>query len=143
MNEKKRTKFSIATSPIRCSGMHETYTLTLDQEGREEIVARGLTLRRALIVALEHGGRCKAALAAGLDVGEFCCFTIGRCPTGGTSFERILDTLVLRSGDLGFDAERAMEAFGEILLDDTRIFWNGRIERDQEYASRSAGGDKE
>jgi hypothetical protein len=117
--------------------MRQNYTLFLVDGEREEVVASGISLVRAINVAVEHGGSGKAA-AVSRDVGAFRVFEIGRQASDEAEFESIASIALERSGDALLDTERATEALGRKLLNDTRIFWSGCIETDAAYARRHA-----
>lgn len=117
--------------------MRQNYTLFLVNGEREEVVASGISLVRAINVAVEHGGSGKAA-AVSRDVGTFRVFEIGRQASDEAEFESIVSIALERSGDAALDAERATEALGRKLLNDTRLFWSGCIETDAAYARRQA-----
>ena len=113
-----------------------TYTMFVGNgDGADEIVARGVTLPRALVVALEHGGRGRATIVHS-DVGPFRCFAIGRRPADGGSFECATYTVVQRSDSPGLDADQAMEVFEQVLLQHPHEFWNGRVVTDEDFACR-------
>jgi hypothetical protein len=115
-----------------------TYTMLVDDgAGADEIVARGVTLPRALVLALEHGGKGRATIIH-TDIGPFRCFAIGWRPGGGRDFECATYTLVRRSGSPGLDADRAMEVFEQVLLQHPHEFWNGRVVPDDDFARRRA-----
>ena len=113
-----------------------TYTMFVcGVAGTEEIVAQGVTLPRALVLALEHGGRGRATIVHS-DIGPLRYFAIGRRPAGGSEFEYAAYTVVERSDSHGSDADRAFDAFEKILLNDPHEFWSGRVVPDKEYARR-------
>lgn len=115
-----------------------TYTMIVDDgAGADKIVARGVTLPRALVLALEHGGRGRATIVHS-DIGPFRCFAIGRRPADGREFECATHTLVRRSDSPGLDADRAMEVFEQVLLRHPHEFWNGRVVPDDDSARRRA-----
>ncbi|MBX9645558.1 MAG: hypothetical protein K2X57_00710 [Xanthobacteraceae bacterium] len=117
--------------------MRQNYTLFLINGEREEVVASGISLVRAMNVAVEHGGPGKAD-AVSRDVGPLRVFEIGRRASDEAEFESIASIALERSGDAALDAERATEALGRKLLNDTRILWSGCIETDVAYARRHA-----
>jgi hypothetical protein len=51
----------------------KTYTMFLKRNGRNEVVARSVSIDRALVIAVEHGGRGKAAIVH-RNIGEFPLF---------------------------------------------------------------------
>jgi hypothetical protein len=113
-----------------------TYTMFIESgDGAGEIVARGVTLPRALVIALEHGGAGKAAVVYS-DIDHFRYFAIGRRPVDGGPFECATYTIVPRSGFPGFDADQAMEVFEQVLLQHPHEFWNGRVVADEDFARR-------
>jgi hypothetical protein len=63
----------------------KTYTMSLEPGG--EVVAQGVPLGRALVLALEHGGPFRAALVD-WDLGDVRRFDIGKRSDGpsGRSF---------------------------------------------------------
>ncbi|TKW75117.1 hypothetical protein [Bradyrhizobium sp. CCH5-F6] len=116
--------------------MQSRYTMFIENaDGREEVVARGVSLPGALVVALAHGGKGKPAIVYS-DLGSQRCFAIGRRPIAGGPFECATYTLVQRSDDAGRDADRAFEVFEQILLQHPHEFWNGRVVTDEEYRRR-------
>ncbi len=115
-----------------------TYTMLLDDgAGADEIVARGVTLPRALVLALEHGGRGRATIVHS-DIGAFRYFAIGRRPADGGSFECATYTVVPRSDNHGFDADQAFEVFEQVLLNHPDEIWDGRVVSDDDFARRRA-----
>lgn len=110
-----------------------TYTMSLGSYG--EVVAQGVTLRRALVLALEHGGESRAVLVE-RNFGSVRRFEIGR--RRGRTFTKILSVTVARSADPAVDAEHALKQFGMTLLENPRLFWRGRIEMDEDFARRIA-----
>lgn len=113
-----------------------TYTMFVENgDGADEIVAHGVPLPRALVLALEHGGRGRATIVHS-DVGPFRHFAIGRRPADGRSFECATYTVVRRSDSPGLDADRAMEVFERVLLNHPNEFWGGHVVPDDDYARR-------
>lgn len=110
-----------------------TYTMSVRSDG--EVVAQGVTLCRALVLALEHGGEFRAVLVE-RNFGSVRRFEIGR--RRGRIFRRVLSVTVPRSADPGADADRAMKQFGKTLLENPRLFWRGRIETDEDFVRRTA-----
>ncbi|MGY3585717.1 hypothetical protein ACVIGB_005227 [Bradyrhizobium sp. USDA 4341] len=102
-----------------------------------EVVAQGVTLCRALLTALEHGGS-RAAIVDSVS-GSLRLFDIGRRSVDGT-FQKVFSVTVPRTDDPGIDVARAIEAFEQALLRDTEMFWNGHIETDDAYARRRRDG---
>jgi hypothetical protein len=113
----------------------KTYTMSLEPGG--EVVAQGVPLGRALVLALEHGGPFRAALVD-WDLGDVRRFDIGKRLADGRTFRQVLSVTVPRTDDPGIDVGRAIEQFEKTLLDDTGVFWPGRIESDEEYVRRCA-----
>jgi hypothetical protein len=113
----------------------KTYTMFLEPGG--EVVAQGVPLGRALVLALEHGGPFRAALVD-YDLGDVRRFDIGKRLANEPTFQTVLSVTVPRTEDGGIDVGRAIEQFEKTLLENTGILWPGRIESDQEYARRSA-----
>ena len=108
----------------------KTYTMSLEPD--DQVVAQGVTLGRALILALEHGGPFRAALVD-CDLGSARRFDIGKRLSDGRTFTRVPHT-----SDPGIDVGRAIEQFEKALLENTGVFWPGRIESDEDYARRCA-----
>jgi hypothetical protein len=113
----------------------KTYTMTLERGG--EVVAQGVTLGRALIVSLEHGGSFRATLVD-RDFGSVRRFDIGKRLADRRTFRRVMSVTVPNTSDPGIDVGLAIEMFEKTLLEDTRLFWPGRIESDEQYARRCA-----
>ena len=112
----------------------KTYTMSLEPGG--EVVAQGVPLGRALVLALEHGGPVRAALVD-KDLGSVRRFDIGKRLADGRTFRRVMSVTVPHTSDPGIDVGLAIEKFEKTLLEDTSVFWPGRIESDEEYARRS------
>lgn len=113
-----------------------TYTMFIDRCGRPgEIVARGVTSSRALVIALEHGGAGRAELVH-KDVGRLRYFAIGRWLAEDGAFECARHVAMPRSDDLPLDTERAMEIFEQALLQHPHEFWDGRVVADAAFARR-------
>lgn len=106
-----------------------TYTIFCPTGNREEIIERDVPIERALVIAVEHRRAGKATVLHS-DEGEFRIFEIG-CRSGAGRFERILRIVIRRSDNPAVDADEAMALFGDILLNNPRAFWNGRIVRDK------------
>ena len=110
-----------------------TYTMSVGSDG--EVVAQGVTLCRALVLALEHGGEFRAVLVE-RNFGSVRRFEIGR--RRGRTFSKIMYVTVARSADPAVDADHALRQFGKALLENPRLFWRGRIETDEDFARRTA-----
>ncbi|ACE99587.1 hypothetical protein IP86_17095 [Rhodopseudomonas sp. AAP120] len=117
--------------------MKKTYTLFLQTGPREEVLARGVTLMHALVLALEHGDKGKATVIYG-EEGRFRFFAIGRRSAEEGTFESVLSVAVPRSGKPAADSNRAMRMIGKKLLREPRAFWDGYIESDEDYERRHA-----
>lgn len=114
-----------------------TYTMFVgDGPGAEEIVARGVTLPRALVLALEHGGAGRATIYS--DIGSLRYVAIGRRPADGGSFECATFTVLRRSDSHGSDADRAFEVFEQVLLNHPNEIWGGRVVPVQDVCRRWA-----
>lgn len=113
----------------------KTYTMSLEPGG--EVVAAGVPLGRALVLALEHGGPFRAAIVD-RDLGSARRFDIGKRLADGRTFRVVLSVTVPRTDVGGIGVGRAIDQFEKTLLEDTVVFWPGRIETDEEYARRSA-----
>jgi hypothetical protein len=113
-----------------------TYTMFVrNDDGADEIIACGVTLPRALVIALEHGGAGKAAVVYS-DLGPLRYFAIGRRRADGSNFECATYTIVSRSGHPHLDARRASEVFEQVLLQHPYEFWGGLVMSDEDYARR-------
>jgi hypothetical protein len=113
----------------------KTYTMSLEPSG--EVVAQGVPLGRALVLALEHGGQFRAALVDH-DLGDVRRFDIGKRLANGRTFQTVHSVTVPHTDDPGIDVGRAIEQFEKTLLANTGILWPGRIESDEEYARQCA-----
>jgi hypothetical protein len=83
-----------------------TYTMFIENgDGAAAVVARGVPLTRALVLALEYGGKGKAAIVHS-DMGPLRYFAIGRRPAGGGDFECATYTVVRRSGSPSQNQQR-------------------------------------
>ncbi|MGY3585715.1 hypothetical protein ACVIGB_005229 [Bradyrhizobium sp. USDA 4341] len=117
-----------------------TYTMTVANDaGEEEVVARGVALSQALTIAIEHDCAGKA-MVIGQNVGRGRCFSIGRRLLGDGGFECLRFVFVPSPPFSELDEERAMRIFERKLLDNTGVFWRGRVETDAEYARRRSYG---
>jgi hypothetical protein len=114
-----------------------TYTMFIENAAgaADEVVARGVSLPHALVLALQYGGRGRATIVHS-DIGPFRHFAIGRRPADGRSFECATYTVVQRSDSAALDADRAMEVFEQVLLQHPHKFWNGRVMTDDDFARR-------
>lgn len=110
-----------------------TYTMVAENGGTDEIVARGVTLPRALVLALEYGRRGRATIVHS-DIGPFRYFAIGRRLADGNSFVCATFTIVQRSDNPGLDADHAMETFEQVLLRQPYEIWKGRVVADEDFA---------
>jgi hypothetical protein len=114
-----------------------TYTLSINRDGgTKEVVARNVTAARALLIALEHGGAGRVTTVA--NVGYFHIrWELLRCPPNAGP-ERIMTTVTVRTSDYIADFQDAVAEFEKVFLDDTRAFWAGELEPDDEHARRRA-----
>jgi hypothetical protein len=113
-----------------------TYTMFIKNgDGADEIVAQEGALPRALVLALEHGGRGRATIVHS-DIGPFRHFAIGRRPADGSSFECATYTLMRSSDSPGLDADRALEVFEQVLLQHPCELWKRRVVNDEDFARR-------
>lgn len=115
-----------------------TYTMFIENAtgpADDEVVARGVSLPRALVLALEYGGKGKPAVVYS-DVGPLRYFAIGRRPADGGAFQCATCTVLQRSEHPGLDADRAFEVFEQVLLQHPHEFWKGRVMTDQAFAQR-------
>lgn len=118
--------------------MTTTYTMFIENafgNAADAVVARGVTLSRAIVLALEYGDRGKAALVYS-DIGQDHHFAIGRRLPNGGAFDCATHTVVRRSGNTGLDADRAIAVFEQVLLQHPHEFWNVRVMPDEEFARR-------
>jgi hypothetical protein len=105
-------------------------------DGEDElIVAENVTIERALVLAVRHGHAGRATILHREWCG-FRIFEIGRRHPATMAFEAVFETLVKRTDDPMADADDAMGNLAEILLNDTRVFWSGRIETDEEHLAK-------
>jgi hypothetical protein len=118
-----------------------TYTMFIENGdgAAAAVVARCVPLPRALVLALEYGGKGRATIVHS-DIGPLRHFAIGRRPAGGGDFKCATYTVVWRSGSPGLDADRAMEVFEQRLLQHPYEFWNGRVVTDEDFARRHTAG---
>jgi hypothetical protein len=105
-----------------------TYTVIATRDAGEEIVARHATLAKALFVALELRGGCVAAMVY-RDRGDFRQYVIGRRRRSDGVFEPVLQAVVPRTSRIENDHVRALEFFEEIMQQDCRVFFCGRLAR--------------
>jgi hypothetical protein len=126
-------------SPRHLSG-GATYAMTVKRDGGEETIARNVTIARALVIALEHGGGRGAAMIH-RDRGELREYVIGRRPLGGGAFEPVLRGAVRRTGRIETDHVHALELFEEILEHDPRVFFDGRLVRERSTRPSNIVGD--
>jgi hypothetical protein len=115
-----------------------TYTMFIENAtgpGDADVVARGVSLPRALVLALEYGGKGKPAIVYS-DVGALRYFAIGRRPADGGPFQCATCTVLQRSENPGLDADRAFEVFEQVLLQHPHEFWKGRVMTDEAFAQR-------
>ncbi len=104
------------------------YRMSVKRDGVEEIMAHDVTIAQALVIALEHGGGSGAAMLY-RDRGELREYVIGRRRLADKVFEPVLRGVVPRTGRIETDHVRALEFFEEILKDDPRVFFGGRLIR--------------
>jgi hypothetical protein len=116
--------------------MRTTYTMSLPDGEDELIVAENVTIERALVLAVRHGHAGRATILHREWCG-FRIFEIGRRHPATMAFEAVFETLVKRTDDPMADADDAIGNLAEILLNDTRVFWSGRIETDEEHLARN------
>lgn len=113
--------------------MEATYTMLIENaSGAEEVVTSGVSLSRALVLALAHGGKGKPAIVYG-DIASLRYFAIGWRPADGGPFECATYTALQPTQDAKRDADRAFDVFEQVLLQHPHEFWSGRIVADQEY----------
>jgi hypothetical protein len=112
-------------SPRRLNG--RTYAMIAKGDGGEEIIAHGVTIAQALIVALERRGYRAAMFFR--DRGDLREYVVGRRRLDGDVFEPVLRGVVPRTARLGADHVRALEFFEEVLEHDPRAFFDGRLRR--------------
>ena len=113
-------------SPRRLDG--KRYAMIVKREGGEKTIARNVTIVQALVIALERG-REHGALMFYRDRGAFREYVIGRRRLVAGTFEPVLRGLVPRTALVAADHVRALEFFEEIMEDDPRIFFEGRLTR--------------
>jgi hypothetical protein len=121
-------------SPRRLDG--KRYAMIVKRDGGEETIARNVTIAQALVIALEHRAGHGAAMFY-RDRDALREYVIGRRRLCGDAFEPVLRGIVPRTARLAADHVNALEFFEEILEDDPRVFFGGRIERERKRANRS------
>ena len=122
----------IAT-PRRMDG--KKYAMIVKRDGGEETIAHNVTIAQALVIALEHRREHGAAMFY-RDRTDFREYVIGRRRLDGGVFEPVLRGVVPRTVRLEIDHVRALEFFEEIMEDDPRIFFEGRLTRTTKRAMR-------
>lgn len=116
-----------------------TYTMIIQNEiGIEETVASGIPLEDTLKIAIEHDSAGEAIVTC-RDVGNGRLVSIGRRLSEDGAFE-CLAFAFMRSRFPGVVEERARRCFERKLLDNTGVFWGGRVETDEDYARRHKAG---
>lgn len=122
---------------VETSVMSEpTYTMSIKNEADfEEVVARGVQLKDALKIAIEHDGSGDAIVLY-RDLGEARFYSIGRRLTKDGSFEGMTFVFLERSANPDLDEDHALRDFEQTLLDNTGTFWRGRVETDDEHVRR-------
>lgn len=81
--------------------MQSSYTMLIaNAAGGEEVVARGVALPHALMLALEHGGTGRPAIVYS-DIGAMRYVAIGRRRGEADAFECATYTVIERSDDIG------------------------------------------
>lgn len=116
-----------------------TYTMIIERDGGADVVARGVALPRALVIALEYGGAGQAAVVYS-DVGSMRYFAIGRRSANDGDFDCAACTVVPRTEFPALDAGRAQNVFEQVLLQHPHEFWNGRVVTDEDFARGHGGG---
>ncbi|TXG96753.1 MAG: hypothetical protein E6R08_08720 [Nevskiaceae bacterium] len=133
---------SVLIAPPRRMARHVGYRMIARRDGVEETIARDVTIAQALVIALEHGGGYGAAMvykdADHREPGGLRQYVVGRLRLTDRVFEPVLHGVVPRSNRLETDLVRALEFFEEILADDPRAFFDGRIERERLRSARRA-----
>jgi hypothetical protein len=115
------------------------YRMSVKRDGVEEIIAHGVTIARALVIALEHGGGRGAEMFY-RDRGELREYVIGRRRLADRIFEPVLRGVVPRTKRIETDHVRALEFFEEILADDPRVFFAGRLIRERPAKRKDTEG---
>ncbi|UVO30319.1 hypothetical protein [Bradyrhizobium arachidis] len=116
--------------------MRTTYTMSLCDGEHERIVAEKITIERALVLAVQHGHAGNTTILH-REWNGFRIFEIGRLHRDTMAFEAVFETLVKHTDHPMADADEAIGNFAEVLLNDTRVFWSGRIEA-EDFALRRA-----
>lgn len=106
------------------------YRMSVKRDGVEEVIAHDVTIARALVIALEHGGGRGAAMLY-RDRGDLREYVIGRRRLADRVFEPVLHGVVPRTKRIETDHVRALEFFEEIMADDPRVFFEGRLVRER------------
>jgi hypothetical protein len=117
--------------------MKPTYTMSIDEEtGGEKILARGVGIEDALMIAIEHD-RAGTATVVGRDVGKGRLVSIG-CMHENGDFEHIAFEFMRHACLPRLNEDYARRSFERKLLDNTGKFWGGRVETDEEHARRKS-----
>jgi hypothetical protein len=117
--------------------MRTTYTMSLPDGEDERIIAESIPIERALVLAVQHGHAGNTTILH-REWSGFRIFEIGRLHRDTMTFEAVFETLVRRTDHPMADADDAIGNFAQVLLTDTRVFWSGRIETDEDFARRQA-----
>ncbi|MDX3965537.1 MAG: hypothetical protein QHD01_02920 [Bradyrhizobium sp.] len=113
-----------------------TYTMSVEDEaGTEEIVARGVSLERALCIAIEHDGTGRATVTR-REVGTGHVFSVGRRLFEDGAFECLAFAFMPRARFPELDRDCAVRTFERTLLENSGEFWRGRVETDGDHARR-------
>ncbi|ULL01508.1 hypothetical protein [Bradyrhizobium sp. I71] len=106
------------------------YRMSVKRDGVEEIIAHDVSIARALVIALEHGGGRGAEMFY-RNRGDLREYVIGRRRLADKIFEPVLRGVVPRTGRIETDHVRALEFFEEVLEHDPRVFFGGRLVRER------------
>lgn len=125
-------------SPRRFDG--KRYAMIARRDGGEETIAHDVTIAQALVIALEHR-RSHGAVMFYRDRGDLREYVIGRRPLDGGAVVPVLRGVVPRTRRVEVDHVRALEFFEEILADDPRVFFDGRLVRGRAARRNTVVGD--
>lgn len=114
------------------------HTMAIDNDaGIEQTLARGVSLDRALRIAIEHDGAGEATVSL-RNLGKGRLVSIGRRLAANGAFECLAFAFMPLSRLPHSGEDHAQRSFERKLLDNKGVFWSGRVETDADYAHRTA-----
>jgi hypothetical protein len=102
------------------------YAMIVNRESGEATIAAPVTIAEALVIALELGDKCGAAMFY-RDRGERREHVIGRRRSDTGVFEPVLSASVGRTARIATDHVSALEFFEDVMEHDPRVFFDGRL----------------